>query len=71
MQRAELIMNKEQLEELKEAANEGFARAQFNLGMCYEHGVGVEQDMAQAVEWYEKSAAQDEAWAFNNMAYLF
>lgn len=33
MQQAELIDSKEKLKELEEAAKEGFARAQFNLGM--------------------------------------
>lgn len=42
MQQAELIDSKEKLKELEEAASEGFARAQFNLAMCYEQGKWVE-----------------------------
>ena len=56
MQQAELIDSKEKLKELEEAAKEGFARAQFNLGMCYEQGKWVEQDLEKAIEWYKKSA---------------
>jgi len=33
--------------------------AQFDLGLCYASGYGVEQDLGQAVEWFEKAAGQD------------
>lgn len=33
--------------------------AQFDLGLCYANGYGVEQDLGQAVEWFEKAAGQD------------
>ena len=58
MPQAELIDSKEKLQELEEAAKEGFARAQFNLAVCYEQGKWVEQDMEKAIEWYKKSAEQ-------------
>ena len=32
--------------------------AQFDLGLCYANGYGVEQDLGQAVEWFEKAAGQ-------------
>lgn len=35
--------------------------AQFNLGLCFANGYGVEQDLGRAVEWFEKAAAQDSA----------
>ena len=46
-----------------EAAAQGDARAQFNLGTLYRHGHGVSQDYARAVEWYRKSANQGHAQA--------
>ena len=52
MQQAELIDSTEKLKELENAANDGFARAQFNLAVCYEQGKWVELDMEKAVEWY-------------------
>lgn len=34
------------------AANQGYAKAQFTLGYCYEFGEGVPQDQAEALFWY-------------------
>jgi len=38
------------------SAEQGFAKAQFLLGGCYERGKGVEKDEKEAVKWYTKSA---------------
>ena len=48
----------------RDAAEEGYAEAQIQIGRCYEYGNGVEQDEAKAVEWYRKAATQDydEGW---------
>lgn len=43
---------------LKQAAALGNAESQYNLGYCYQAGIGVEQDSEKAVEWYSKSAEQ-------------
>lgn len=43
---------------LKKAAESGSAEAQYNLGYCYQAGVGVEKDAEKAVAWYAKSAEQ-------------
>jgi TPR repeat protein len=46
------------------AAEQGFARAQFNLGLCYERGeeelsgMGQTRDREKALEWYAKAAKQ-------------
>ena len=34
------------------AADQGSAGAQNNLGVCYQHGVGVGQDDREAVRWW-------------------
>ena len=34
MKKAEFIDSVEKIKELEEAANEGYARAQFNMAMC-------------------------------------
>lgn len=41
----------------------GHAEAQYNLGVCHEHGYGVEKDLGQAADWYRKAAAQKHAKA--------
>jgi TPR repeat protein len=38
------------------AAEAGDADAQANLGLCYEHGTGVEMNQQEAVRWYRKAA---------------
>ena len=45
------------------AAERGDADAQFNLGVCYKNGRGVEKSYVQAVYWYNKSAEQGYAKA--------
>ena len=39
-------------------AERGHARAQYDLGVMYDHGWGVGQDYGEAMEWYRKSAEQ-------------
>jgi uncharacterized protein len=43
---------------LYEAAEKGDAEAQFNLGMMYSTGLGVEKDEAAAFRWIQKAADQ-------------
>ena len=38
------------------AAEQGDAKAQFNLGVLYANGQGVPQDYKQAVYWHTKAA---------------
>ena len=51
----------------KEAAEQGNVRAQYNLGLCYENGNGVEQSYTEAVRWYRKAAEQGDAEAQYNL----
>ena len=39
----------------RQAAAQGLAQAQYNLGVEYETGRGVRQDLALAQEWYGKA----------------
>ena len=43
---------------LKQAAELGNAESQYNLGYCYQAGIGVERNPKIAIEWYSKSAKQ-------------
>ena len=47
----------------KMAAEQGHARAQNNLGYCYEHGEGVMQNYYEAVKWYTKAAEKGNPYA--------
>ncbi len=38
------------------AAEQGHAKAQYNLGVCYYKGQGVQQSYTEAVKWYRKAA---------------
>lgn len=42
--------------ETRRAAEAGQAKAQYNLGLMYANGVGVEQNYQEALRWYHKSA---------------
>jgi TPR repeat protein len=52
----------------QQLANQGHAKAQFNLGVMYDRGHFVAQDYAQAVSWYQKAAEQGNANAQYNLA---
>lgn len=54
----------------KKLADGGNAQAQFKLGNMYESGRGVAADMNAAVQWYEKSAANNYKPAKNRLTYL-
>lgn len=52
---------------LTELAQKGIDEAQYNLGVCYEQGDGIDQDLKQAVYWYRKAADQGFARAQYNL----
>jgi TPR repeat protein len=59
------------LREWRPLAEQGDARAQYNLGVLYRKGRGVPQDDVQARRWYEKAAAQGQAKAQYNLGTLY
>ncbi len=52
-------------------AQQGFADAQASLGWLYQAGLGVGQDLQQALYWYRKAAAQGHAVAQNNLGVMY
>ena len=48
---------------IKTKAERGDAKAQFNLAMIYDEGLGVKENDAKAAHWYRKAAAQGNAYA--------
>lgn len=53
------------------AAEQGYADAQFNLGLMYANGEGVLQDMEQAAELFKKAAEQGHVDAQNNLGAMY
>ncbi len=45
-------------EALQTRAVQGDAEAQYNLGLLYQEGWGVPQDLSEAAKWYQKAAEQ-------------
>ncbi|MFZ6720722.1 tetratricopeptide repeat protein [Undibacterium sp. Ji49W] len=58
-------------ESFRAAANKGNADAQFNLGLMYLNGEGIEQDYKQAMSWFEQSASKDNVRAQVNLGRMY
>ncbi len=58
---------KEAVKWYRKAAKQNDSEAQFNLGVCYFYGRGVEKDEKEAVKWIRKAAEQNHAGAQNNL----
>ena len=52
-------------------AEKGEAAAQYNLGVLYDRGLGVEQDYEKAREWYRKAADQRYGRAEHNLGIMY
>lgn len=50
----------------RQAADQGLAQAQYNLGAMYYKGRGVRQDLALAQEWYGKACQNGDQKACDN-----
>ena len=49
----------------------GDVEAQYNLGVLYDEGAGVEQDLAVAADWYRKAAEQGFIDAQTNLGTMY
>ncbi len=49
----------------------GLAAAQYNLGLMYQDGQGVQQNYSLAVNWYWLAAAQGHGRAQNDIGYMY
>ncbi|WP_304523539.1 tetratricopeptide repeat protein [Cyanobium sp. Copco_Reservoir_LC18] len=63
--------NAEKVKRYRNAAEKGDAIAQFNLGVMYANGRGLEQDYAEAVKWYRKAADQGDPDAQFNLGLMY
>ena len=52
------------------AADKGDARAQYNLGHCYEHGTGTKPNVLEAAVLYRKAAEKGNAKAYFRSGWL-
>ncbi len=59
------------LKEFKILADQGYATAQYNLGVMYDNGQGVPQNYSQAIYWYKKAAEKGHASAQYNLALMY
>ena len=55
----------------RKAAEQNYAPAQYNLGLCYEHGNGVAENRVEAAKWYRKAAEQNYADAQYNLGICY
>ena len=53
------------------AAEQGYAEAQYNLGVMYGYGRGVVQNYKEAVKWYRLAAEQGFADAQFNLGVMY
>ena len=55
----------------RKAAEQGDADVQYNLGMMYFEGRGIEEDDVEAAKWYRKAAEQGNAKAQNELGDMY
>jgi uncharacterized protein len=55
----------------RQLADQGDARAQYNLGNTYHDGRGVPQNYAEAIKWWRKAADQGFANAQHNLGFMY
>ena len=54
-----------------EAADNGFAPAMSDIGVCYALGKGVEQDYSKAIEWFTKGTELGDSEAQFNLGVVY
>jgi TPR repeat protein len=55
----------------RKAADQGHAKAQFNLALMYENGEGVPRDYGAAARWFRKAADQGDVDAQLNLGVMY
>ena len=59
------------IEQLRKAAEQGDAAAQYNLGVMYKKGAGVPEDDSEAVKWCRRAAKQGLAAAQHGLGVMY
>jgi uncharacterized protein len=55
----------------QKAAEQGYADAQYKLGVAYDFGRGVPQNYAAAKSWFQKAAEQGNAAAQSDLGFMY
>ena len=66
-----LLLANQKFDDLRKAAEQGNAMAQYNLGSAYDLGEGVGKDQVEAVKWWRKAAEQGVGPAHFNLGYAY
>jgi TPR repeat protein len=61
----------QQVREIQRAAEVGDANAQYNAGVAYLRGIGVQKDASQALRWFRKAAQQGHERASHQLGALY
>ena len=62
------VPDAETINEWRQAAEQGDADAQYNLGIFYSQDDSVDKDMTEAVKWFRKAAEQGYEPAIDSLA---
>jgi len=60
----------DKIAQMTRAANAGDSNAMVQLGWCYQNGIGVARDQAQAASWFRKGADAGSADAMNRLGLM-
>ena len=58
-------------EYFKQSANQGYTKAQYQLCVCYDEGIGVRRNVAEAARWCEMAAYGGYAKAQSEIGYCY
>ena len=56
---------------MKEIAEKGNSDVQYNLGLIYSNGEGVDKDLKEAIYWFKKSASLNNVLAEYKLGYMY
>ena len=59
------------LKGLTKKADSGNTESQFQLGLAYQFGKGVNKDLVEAIKWYRVAANHGDPAAQNNLGYIY
>jgi uncharacterized protein len=60
----------EELESIQGLAEQGYAEAQYDLGLMYYMGIVVSQNTTESFRWFLKAAEQGHAWAQHSVGVI-